>query len=674
MNRTHESHLPDYLNGLEIKRDIPPVNQEDLRLPYDRINPLQFELFCCELVRRRISEKQSMPGEVVRIEPLAGPGRRQFGADIFCLRSRDSSAEFELFEVKRIDGFRPEDLKRAVERFKEKLPCWGFPIKRFTIIFSDDISSSVLALWRSEALVEGIGNVELDLWSKTTLDGIVSSYPELVYRFFHPAWTEQLFGKQAVLHFERYGIYDFQESASWEDFDGPYSMEVGDTLVVHNDYVRLHAFLPSRISGAATCSVELRNGRFSHVSICLNEPKLVRLYFPGYGSPPESEERPFLLPFFNDKDRWVCDLGNCRITISYDEATALCKAFDTFYEAYESRILAREEEWRCLDFETYEGLAEAIPLVEIKRGLWRIIRRFIRSNDAFSTEGVWSMFDASGAGIKVYTERGHPVFDAGYHVFIDPRAPRNWGFNFERPDDDVLLVWQPPSKIGLHESQFKIGRNFYWDAKSTFEWLVEELIPAALHHHFLDQYMQSSLLFRLRNRRPSFKTTKEEYDKDRSRYFTGYWRKSLVPICEVNTQEQLRLYSEEAQYNIHGRRSGVYLDEAGYKRIFTALAVALKYARPELFDYLHGNVSYLAADSLAELQKASIDHAEGWHGACTNGFRLDCIFRCFIVIFEGPSEPLPDELVRHLAREFEPVWQCVTRWKFLDRQNARLSS
>lgn len=675
MNKKLKEILPEHLRNIEISRDQPPATRDASRLPYDELPPGEFELFCCDLLSREFSAEDSS-GEILTIEPLAGDGQSQFGADIFCQRRHNGHLSNELFEVKRVRKFNVRNFREAVERFVENRNRWGFQVKRFTMITSERVPSEVISSWKSGELQKILGDVEIDIWSGWSLDKCIERHPSLVFKYFHPVWTERLFGTQAREHYEKYGIYEFRDAASWENYDKPYEIEMGDTFIVQNDHVKIYAFLPSKKSGSASCSVELRNGRFSHVVITLSDRKLVNTYFQGYAAPPSSGERIFLTEMFDKKDYWICDLGNCRIIVSQEEADCLCSAFDSFYRAYERRLLDREALWKCRDFSLQEGLGEAIPLIEITRGMWNLLREFAKEHDAFETQGEWSMFDAGGHGLKVFTDKTDDEYQAGYHVFINPRRVDRWLQDFSRADDKVLLIWEPPTKFGISEFGEQIGRRHYWDAQTTFDWLTNELIPYALYwnRQRQSQNERASLLRKLKRHDRDFETFKKEFSKSRESfvYIYSYRREDRLDINGVSSREEMLSIAYEIQRTFHGRHKGVFLTEIEYRDLYGALAVVLKHAKPKYFGYLHGNLNYLHADDLPSLVDAVLEHARTEVGDCTNSFKLDCAMRSFISAIEDAVTPIAADEIELVKMKLHSVWKIIERIKILDRQKERL--
>jgi hypothetical protein len=221
--------------------------------------PGQFELFCCELLQREFALEDSFI-KIINIEPLAGTGHGQYGADIFVEKSNGNETWVAVYEVKRVKGFGKADYKKALKRFVDRLPQWKLNIKEFTVISSEFLTSALIAEWKGGASRTLAPNIELYIWSSWQLDEKVKRHPALVFKYFDPAWMERLFGEEGLAHFEKYGYYEFEESASWVNYSEPSQGEYADLdlFSVQNEHIRISGFLPSLTEDRATCYYERR--------------------------------------------------------------------------------------------------------------------------------------------------------------------------------------------------------------------------------------------------------------------------------------------------------------------------------------------------------------------------------------------------------------------------------
>jgi hypothetical protein len=671
LNKKLERLLPANLRELPVVPADPPSTCDDKELPYDRMPPGQFEKFCCELLQEEFKREDSSI-KIIKIEPLAGSGHGQYGADIFVEKSNGNGTWFALYEVKRVKGFDKTDYKKALERFVARLPQWKLNIKEFTVLSSELLQSALIAEWKSGTSRTLAPNIELDIWSSWQLNEKVKHHPALVFKYFHRAWVEILFGKEGLAHFEKYGYYEFEESASWVNYMEPSQGEYADLFTVQNEHIKIQGFLPSLTKDSASCYVELRNGRFSHVMVTLNHRQLVNTYFQGYETPLDSGERKFLQEIFDQKGLWICDLGNCRITLSQPEAECLCDALDAFHKAYEGRLKDREETWKSRHFSLVTGMGSAVPLLMVKRRLLNLLREFACAHDAFDTNTGWSIFDASGAGLKVFTQKESAKYDAGYHVFIRPYRADSWFQDFSRPDDEVLLAWIPPSDMDLRRYDRKIGLRYYWDALTTFNWLKDELIPRALYWQQLQQKKSPSLLKRIIGAERGYDAFQKAFVIEDYVSTYSYLSKNVDDILNISTAEQLLSLVMRMRSHFAGHDGGIFVSEHDYRNLFEALGAILKFNNGVHFGYLYGNLNYLKADDMSSLIDAVFHHAGTFKKWCTNSFRLDCVMRCFISVLKTNTSNIDSIHISGIANLLLPLIAQMERLELLDRQIKRL--
>jgi hypothetical protein len=91
LNKKLEHLLPENLRELNVALTDPPSTRDDTKLPYGRMPPGQFELFCCDLLQGEFEREDSFI-KIINIEPLAGTGHGQYGADIFVEKSNPTTS------------------------------------------------------------------------------------------------------------------------------------------------------------------------------------------------------------------------------------------------------------------------------------------------------------------------------------------------------------------------------------------------------------------------------------------------------------------------------------------------------------------------------------------------------------------------------------------------------
>ncbi|WP_299410119.1 hypothetical protein [Acaryochloris sp. IP29b_bin.148] len=658
--------LPDYLKNIEINPFRAPATNVETDLPFELLEPRIFERFCCELIQ---SKMENEPGnDVVDILPIGVSGQQQYGADIFAKENIDSNEKFTLYEVKRVRSYSLSEYKKSVKRFLDNYNKWGFEIAEFNLLVAEDISAENIALWQREAYQLSQKSIVYRVIPSSTLNRWTKNFPKLVYKYFHPAWTEMLFGKSAIWHFEKYGIWSFEESASWEKYTGPEQTSYGDSLSYINDHVKIHAFLPSLEKNSASCYVEFRNGRFSHVMITLDHKQLVNDFFPASKIPIPDNIRPFLLKSI-DGDGYFCDIGNCRIKLSVDEAKSLCDVFDVFWNEYKQRVKNIESSWRSKYFNYGTKSAEDIPLLRIKRGLWSLLLDFAKCHDAFNTTGKWSIFDSCPGWLKIYTSSVSEDMEAGHHAFIKPKKYEGIFNDFRWVDDDVVLVWQPPNNFMISQEGTVISPRYYWDAETTHNWLKNCLIPQALEWDRRNKKIGiirriKRLLRRFLNQES---TELVEYNPDD--YIVSFYEpcpsRDLDMIEDI---EGLHLIANRLQSFFNGNPKYIYLNEDCYKKLYISLAEVLSKTEDYDFSYLQGNLNYLHATDMKSLIEAVRKHASKPSSGCDKTFLVDCVLRCILVSIRDYKNHLNNYEIRNIVTDIYPLLELMEDRKLLIRQ------
>lgn len=657
--------LPDYLNDIEIEKTRAPATEVEKDLPFDLLEPRIFERFCCELVYKKAEFELGV--DVVDVLPIGTSGQTQHGADIFVKANSDASEEVILYEVKRVKSFTIAEYKKAVDRFLQHYESWGFEVAEFNLFVAEDISADEIALWQSEASKLSDRSVTYRVIPSATLNRWVKNFPELVYKYFHPAWTELLFGKVGVWHLENYGVWDYKESASWSGYAGPEKNLYGDNLTYINDHVKIYAFLPSVEKNSASCQVEFRNGRFSHVTITLGHGQLVRTFFTRAKVPVPESIRPFLLES-TFEDGYFCDIGNCRIKLSLGEVKCLCVAFDIFWEEYKKRVNDIEEAWRSKFFNYHTGSSTDVPLMKIKRGLWSLLLDFAENHDAFNTEGDWSLFDSCPGWLKIYTRRPSKSMEVGYHAFVKPKKYDGIFTNFRSVDDDVVLAWQPPNDFVISAKGTIINPRYYWDAETTHDWLKHSLIPRALKWRGNRKINRNRFGFRDKLFFAPKNKSSDNYNPDD--YLVSFYEPHTDrEIDAIEDIDGLLSLVNRLQTFFNSGPKDIFVNLEAYKNLYGALGEVLSKSDINNFSYLHGNLNYLPAKDVQSLIESVKKHSSDTKDGCDNAFRIDCVLRCIQVAVRDGKSYLNNYEIRHVVGNLRQLAEIMEDRKLLFRQS-----
>ncbi len=654
--------LPEYLENHQIKKYQAPTTSAEYRLPFNRLSFKTFEHFCCELVYRRTEREEQ--SHVSMVWPIGISGEDQGGADIFVQKTSGRSVLYELYEVKRVEEYTLGHYKKAVRRFLDAYESWGLDIKHFWLLVAAEISKTEISLWTHEAQKLSERDITYKIVPIDELNEWTRSFPGLVNRFFHSAWVEQLFGEEAAFHLKRYGEYYFEKNPRWLKYKEQEEREDNDHFVHKNNDVKLEAYLPSFRENSASCCVEFRNSRFGYVQMTLSHLQMLDSLFQGVNTPLSSKQRPFLMKLFND-DAFICDVGNCRIHISENEARSLCTAIDALWKRYIQGVSAIEKLWRSEGFPSRRAEKAGICLMEIKRTLWAVLLKFTDAHCVFDHKGEWGIFDQRRRTICVLTLDKNSDLDQGYHVFIEPKQVDSLFKDYAHPDDDVALFWQAPGTQTLDDFQGKTGPRYYWDALYTHNWLRDKLIPAALE--WFESRKVVRKILSVKKRKTSFQYQAEDYLKSSYRAEDAYFSRPSKTVAGL-----LKI-SETLQIFFSHHLSGFSIDTQGLKDLYNVLEKVLAHVECDHYQYIAGNLyDFPKVDSMEELRCALSKYAKNQTGGRADEAQVSRILACIgSSLREGPSS-LNDSEAEHLLEKLQPFTQLMEEQNLLERQLKRV--
>lgn len=638
--------LTEYLHDIEIQQYPASATQQVSSLPFHLMEPLMFESFCLDLLDSHLNYRLGQ--DIFSVQSIGRTGQKQNGADVFVKEYRDGEDRYSLYEVKRVQNFGVYYYKKTLNRFLDNYDSWGFPISKFTILVADNLDAKVLAFHEAQKRELSARGIKLDLIQATDINKLVKSYPELVYKYFHPAWTEAFWGEDGLWHLKKYGVYRFEESPYWVNYKGPKTDIYGDSLSHINDHVVIKAFVPSFENDSLSCYIEFRNGKFSYVMITLNPKQLLERYFVGAKLPMDAFNHPFIL---KDKDRYIVDIGNCRISLSKEEVECLLEALNVFSDEYQRRVALIEHTWKSHYFPSGEKGTDSIPLLQIKRGLWNAIKSFACANDAFKTQGEWSIFDSGSEWLKVYTSKPSADMEVGYHVMVIPTRRDGIYVNYSYVDDDVVLAWQTPNDH-FHPSD-KIGPRYYWDAKTTHDWLANKLIPTVVvwlqRQEHKDKSLLSKVLSLIKNNSESVDT---DYNPDN--YLVSFYKGHLLEdVAHSDSLNDLKKVVNALQYFFHMSKR-FFIDATLCSELYYMLYKVMLHTKTNDFSYLHSNINYINAEDYDSLKTAVLEHSKDIVEGTSNGFMLDYVMRCFQACLDEEESHLNSAEVEQLINGFIP--------------------
>lgn len=644
-----------------IEKLGPPIGKADTHLRLELMDPKIFESFCYELIKKKIQNKG---GKIVDAMMIGTPGQSQFGGDIFSHHQLGDQDCYSLYQVKRYNTFRVGDYISAVECFHENRKKWQVDINNFYIFISDKTSAKLIAEYKVQDLRFKQLKIEHRIIDKEIIhDWIKDLYcPKLLYRFFHESWVTLFYGEQALLDIKRFGIWDYQESSTWKNYTQPYTKTDANTFILQNDYVLIQAFLPNLKGNTLSCFIDLRNGRYRHVLLTINQNSLLSFAFEGVGSPADAEVRPWI---FKDpmNSHYYCDIGNCRLTLTLKETTALCDAFDELWYCYKQRMEEIERICCSANFSNRTPLGDNTHLITIPLWLWQRINVFCQRHDYLDTEGEWSIFNPLPEHIMVFTRHKDETMNEGHHVTVMAiRDPNDNSIN----NQDIALIWQPPSSYDLYnKEEDSIGPRNYWDALTTYFWLIEKLIPTADSWYcanFFPERHRWQLL-------PFFRSRHTPY---RSHDIHSYYQaESNITAEQVNSKQSLLELLTKLQRFYNDYNHQIYFQPKEFERFCEAFLFLLRQTTVNYWGYIRGSVD-ASQDNLESviitLQKYQLES----QNYTKNLSLYDYLLRGMMALFGDGDCHINEAEAQKIAMLLCPFVDKMYEKRFLQRCQMRL--
>lgn len=645
----------------EIVKLGPIVGKADAYLPLELMESKTFELFCCELIKKWLKKED---GEIIEAMTIGISGQSQFGADIISHRLHDNHEIYSLYEVKRYKKFRVDDYITTANRFHDNRDKWQVHINEFYIFLSEKASAKLISEYKAQERRFKNLNIAHHLLDKELIHDLLKNLycPDLLYRFCHESWVSLFYGDRALLNIKNYGLWNYNESSTWQSYTQPYKKFNGDTFTLQNDHVLIQAFLPNLKGSTLSCFIDFRNGRYSHVLLTMSQSSLLNSAFEGANSPPEAEVRPWILKE-HQGENYYCDIGNCRLALTLNETRALCDAFDEFWYCYKQRMEEIDCICRTVDFSNSTPLGDNIHLITIPFWLWGRINIFCQHHDYLDTEGEWSIFNPMSERIMVFTRHKDKMMNEGHHVTL--LASRDSNFN-SLTNHRVALIWQPPSRYDLdNKEEDAIGPRNYWDALTTYRWLMEKLIPAADNWYCANFFPTRRGWQRL----PFLAPRHIPYTPHD--IYSHYQPESYISVEQVRSKQCLLALLTELQvfFNIYTRR--IYIRANEFGQLCDAFLFLLSKTTVSYWNYICSSVGASQNDresvvaALQQYRKESTVYEK-------NSSLYDYLLRGMMALFRDGDCHINEVEALKVAMLLHPFVDKASEGRFLRRCQKRL--
>jgi hypothetical protein len=242
------------------------------------------------------------------------------------------------------------------------------------------------------------------------------------------------------------------------------------------------------------------------------------------------------------------------------------------------------------------------------------------------------------------------------------------------------LVWSPPGELLVNDFDGSIGPRYYWDAKTSHDWLVNELIPCVLKWSHRPQTRSQqgfwgriiSSLLNVRSKSNNNVYVQELYNPQA--YLESYFQEDVAKlIYTASSIEDMFEVINELQH-FFACTNCLYIDQESYKALYLSLAELMSKTdmNERGFSYVRSNLNYLDVNDYQGLIGSLREYAFDANTGCTNTFKLDCLLRCYQSCLRDEKCYLNEVEVKALLLKLNPVFALMNERNMLRRQLERL--
>jgi nucleoside phosphorylase len=458
---------------------------------------------------------------------------------------------------------------------------------------------------------------------------------------------------------------------------------------IENKYVQILSHLPT-LNGEHPCKkgdcgkIIFKNSKLKEFLFGFDYLQLLEIYFTNYRSP--LEYRKFLSSHDKDGNKYDCDLGSTKISLSKDESQSLCDAFDRLFDKYREQIFFIEYKWGSTNFKILPGFGDEIPLITINRELWLILINFSHYHDCLNeeenqlikvskyhkeTEDKWNVFYKNSTGhLKVFTKNASDRYDRGFHVRIKSRKVDN-GSKYNYPHSEILLLWQPSYEQKEHHNEF--SSRYYWNVEKTYDWLIRELIPYAV---FWDKEIRQSqkIIWKI-NKKSSYENFSKKYDA-KNYIIYSYKEDSSQDNSTIDSIKKFHKLASDLQI-FYTYKPEYHFQSDEYKSLYNALCLSLERSACDNshYSYLQGNLSnqLTKPENITELKKSIESNVEETSEFLCNYGSIELVLRCISFCTGEYGSNLTEQEIEKIVNWLKPFSDRMHYQRLLKRQIARLS-
>lgn len=433
-----------------IRNSLPEAEKTLVRLSKNSDLPLhelswkEFEYLCLDLFESEICHDGK-----TRAFRYGKDGQAQSGFDLISFSPSDKT--YAVAECKRRASVSSGDIRDWVNKFLSG--DYNNETKKFILIVSNDIEDTkVIESWHKAVSKLSQNKIDAELWDRRIL---------LKKLRFNHTTVETFYGQDVRDRF----CLDIFSSSKERHFKNRSISRFENQLVLNNVKVQVSMFLPSTKNQNLSYAINFSRADINGVTVSGDGEFLVSLMQHRKHCNHIADTPYFYL--IKETGRYVFIHPTMRLCLTKEEMDHLDWAMLESWNEYIKSAENLDKAWRCIRFHRRETEQLGIVLFEMDRWFWEMMVQYANTHDYENGDGNDYIFSASGY-IQVYLPSNRPHLKSGYHLAL--HAVRSASIY----SDTVKVIWSPST-----ESNSTYGKDGYWNAEYTFQWLSSNIIPKA---------------------------------------------------------------------------------------------------------------------------------------------------------------------------------------------------
>lgn len=587
-----------------IRNSLPEAEKTLVRLsknfdlPLHELSWKEFEYLCLDLFESEICHDGK-----TRAFRYGKDGQSQSGFDLVSFSPSDE--RYVVAECKRRASVSPGDITDWVNKFLSG--DYKNKTKKFILIVSNDIEDTkVIESWDKAVSKLSKTKIDAELWDRRIL---------LKKLRFNHATVETFYGQSVRDRF----CLDLFNSSKERQFKKRSISKFENHLVLNNVKVQLDMFLPSTKSSRLSYAINFSRADINGVTVSGDGEFLVSLMQHRKHCNHISDTPYFYL--IEETGRYVFIHPTTRLCLTKEEMDHLDWAILEGWNEYIESAKNLDKVWRCIRFNKQSKDQFGIILFEMDRWFWETMVRYANAHDyIFSTSGY----------LQVYLPNNRPHLKSGYHLAL--RAVRSSSIY----SDTVTVIWTPPT-----ENNSSYGKDGYWDAEYTFQWLSSNVIPKA--YYFSINEHENKV------KRGLLKKINPFAEKIKYKKVDGFIRSKAKYDYQVQNpkdQDELIKYASLLQDYFHSRKNKSPL-EKDLKKCTVDVLIRLLQDWPGFSSsYIKGNLGLKSKNIYEEITNPDFHYGS---------ISLDLLLRSVLSICESDLQ-LSKFSIDDVSSLLKPVW------------------